>query len=197
MSTTDVTMSIVLSPLTIIRSVELALPTPRTFAAASTSPTPPVSRTPSAASLTIPPEFFGPWFLTKYGILVMDRTTQAHLKTSSRAFDQSEDEGPTHGGVFDQADSPCYAASDFEAIIAFLPLVPDLANNFRRIGGRFQQCLPLFFVVEDHKEILTTALEAQRYHIEIGDPTLGIYVFPTRAQAEDALEPDVLIAAAA
>lgn len=44
--------------------------------------------------------------------------------------------------------------------------------------------------------LVLTRLEAQLYHIETGDPTLGIYVLPTRAQAEAMLDPDGLIAAA-
>ncbi|KAJ7722419.1 hypothetical protein B0H16DRAFT_1737805 [Mycena metata] len=174
-------MSVVLSPLTIVRSAHLipAVATPRTFASISTSPTPPVVR--------IPLEFYGPWFLTKYGILVLDK---------GRAFDQSEEGESPQGGVFEQADSPCFAASDFETITAFLPLVPDLANNFRRVDGRFVQCRALYFIVEEHNKIFTCVLEAQLYHIETGDPTLGIYVLPTRAQAEAMLDPDGLIAAA-
>ncbi|KAJ7024588.1 hypothetical protein C8F04DRAFT_1192259 [Mycena alexandri] len=187
MTTTDLTMSVVLSPVTIIRSVQLDSMTPRTFAPAS------ISSIPSAVSPapTIPSAFFGPWFLTKYGVLVLDRLTG---KNSSRAFEQSEDGyGSTRASVFEQADSPCFAASDFETIIAFLPRVPDLANNFRRVGGRFKQCRALYFIVEEHNKIFTSALDAQLFHIETGDSTLGIYVFPSRAQAEDMVEFDASI----
>ncbi|KAJ7029031.1 hypothetical protein C8F04DRAFT_1188132 [Mycena alexandri] len=181
-------MSVVLSPFTIIRSVEPTL-TPHTCATASTSPPPPASRSSSAASLTIPSEFFGPWFLTKYGVLVMDRLTS---NTSSRAFEQSEDGSAIYGGVLEQADSPCFAASDFETIIAFLPLVPDLVNSFQRVGGRFKQLRALYFVVKDHNKIFTNVFQAQRYHIETGDSTLGIYVFPTCAEAEYMLNSNTL-----
>ncbi|KAJ7716563.1 hypothetical protein B0H16DRAFT_1476709 [Mycena metata] len=160
---TDLAMSIVLSPLTIIRP---------------TSPRPS-----SAASLTIPSSFFGPWFLTKYAVLVMDI-----------AFDQSED---ITEGAFEQADSPCFAASDFETIVAYLPLVPDLANSFRRVGGRFQQHRPLYFVVEDHEEVFTSVLDAQRFHIETGDSTLGIYVFTSRELAMGMFPCNTLIDATA
>ncbi|KAJ7031777.1 hypothetical protein C8F04DRAFT_1262637 [Mycena alexandri] len=156
--TTDLTMSVVLSPLSIIRS--------------ASSPTP---RPSSTDSLMVPSSFFGPWFVTNYAVLVMDR---------GRAFDQSEDCGPLHGCTFEQADSPCFAARDFEAIIAYLPRIPDIASSFKRVGGCFRQHRPLFFVVEDHEEIFTSALEAQRFHIETGDPTLGIYVFTSREQAK-------------
>ncbi|KAJ7025990.1 hypothetical protein C8F04DRAFT_1268583 [Mycena alexandri] len=144
--TTDLTMSVVLSPLSIIRS--------------ASSPTP---RPSSTDSLMVPSSFFGP---------------------CGRAFDQSEDCGPLHGCAFEQADSPCFAARDFEAIIAYLPRIPDIASSFKRVGGCFRQHRPLFFVVEDHEEIFTSALEAQRFHIETGDPTLGIYVFTSREQAK-------------
>ncbi|KAJ7716271.1 hypothetical protein B0H16DRAFT_1741359 [Mycena metata] len=189
MSSTDVVMDIVLLPLTIIRSVNLRLPTPRTLVAAATSPEPPASRPPSSASKSfkVPSGFFGPWFVTKYAILVMD----------IRVFDQSEDGDPTRPAVSEQADSPCFAASDYETIIEFLPLVPCLADNFRRVGSRFEQCRPLYFIVEGHNTIFTDAFEVQRYHVQTEDSTLGIFVFATRAEAEGVIESDVLIDGAA
>ncbi|KAJ7734662.1 hypothetical protein B0H16DRAFT_1467508 [Mycena metata] len=189
-STTDFIMLVVLLPLTIVRSAHLtlAVATPRTFASISTSPTPPIVR--------IPLEFYGPWFLTKYGILVLDKDPKLTGNTRGRAFDQSEEGESPQGGVFEQADSPCFAASDFETIITFLLLVPDLANNFWRVDGCFVQYRALYFIVEEHQKFFTCVLEAQLYHIETGDPTLGIYVLPTHAQAEAMLDPDNLIAVA-
>ncbi|KAJ7023327.1 hypothetical protein C8F04DRAFT_1193580 [Mycena alexandri] len=96
--------------------------------------------------------------------------------TSSRAFEQSEDGSAIYGGVFEQADSPCFAPAISRPLSRSSPLVPDLVNSFPARRRSFQ----------------ATPFQAQCYHIETGDSTLGIYVFPTRAEAEYMLNSNTL-----
>ncbi|KAJ7715608.1 hypothetical protein B0H16DRAFT_1741765 [Mycena metata] len=130
------------------------------------------------------PQFYGPWYLTNYGTLVLD---------GARAREQTED--PPMSDPFEQSDYPCYTASDFKTILKYLPNVPDLRANFHRSAfGTYELVKPIFFVVEGHDHIFESALEAQAFHISTGDPSLGVYALANRKDAEHMLNIDHLVA---
>ncbi|KAJ7715634.1 hypothetical protein B0H16DRAFT_1477252 [Mycena metata] len=130
------------------------------------------------------PQFYGPWYLTNYGTLVLD---------GARAREQTED--PPMSDPFEQSDCPCYTASDFKTILKYLPNVPDLRANFHRSAfGTYELVKPIFFVVEGHDHIFESALEAQAFHISTGDPSLGVYALANRKDAEHMLNIDHLVA---
>ncbi|KAJ7018513.1 hypothetical protein C8F04DRAFT_1277614 [Mycena alexandri] len=134
----------------------------------------------------VPSEFWGPcqWFLMTNGMIVLEQ---------GRALDQAENGCTIITG--EEADSPCYIASSFERILKYLPLVPDLCGNYKRhASGKYEMISSVFYVVEKHNKIFVDPFEARQFHISTADPTLGIYALANRADAEDLVNADELIA---
>ncbi|KAJ7659729.1 hypothetical protein DFH06DRAFT_1130485 [Mycena polygramma] len=85
--------------------------------------------------------FWGPWYLTSFGMLVRDWVC------SKRAYDQAELDVKDKG--IDQSDSPVWTARSFEQMLDYLPCVLHLASNFTRTdGGVKVQKANIYYIIE-------------------------------------------------
>ncbi|KAJ7020950.1 hypothetical protein C8F04DRAFT_1195941 [Mycena alexandri] len=140
----------------------------------------------STHAAPVPSVFWGPWFLTTHV-----STQDPKKKNRDRALDQAETDCTTT----EEADSPCYIARSFERILKYLPRVPDLRGNYkRRASDKYEMISSVFYVVENYNKIFVDPFEARQFHISTTDPTLGIYALANRADAEDLVNADELIA---
>ncbi|KAJ7828188.1 hypothetical protein B0H13DRAFT_2373327 [Mycena leptocephala] len=113
-----------------------------------------VLSTTSTSYTNLTDHFYGPWFLTHFGMLVRDL---------DRALEQS--------------DYPVYTGRNFAAILKYLPRLPQLARKFERLeDGTMKQNGSIFYVVEGHNEIYANAGAAEKFWRRVGNPYLAINV---------------------
>ncbi|KAJ7601455.1 hypothetical protein DFH06DRAFT_1352842 [Mycena polygramma] len=109
--------------------------------------------------------YWGPWYLTIYGMLVRD---------SDRAYDQvtlTDDEDE------DQSQSPVFSAMNFEMIVKYLPVLPTLRSKFKRgHNNRKVQTGTIYYILEGSEKISTDALEIGVRHRLHGNEWTAIHV---------------------
>ncbi|KAJ6518336.1 hypothetical protein C8R47DRAFT_1205392 [Mycena vitilis] len=110
--------------------------------------------------------YWGPWYLTVFGMLVRD---------SDRAYDQVT---LTDDDEEDQSQCPVFSAVDFEMIVKYLPALPTLRSKFKCGGhdNKKVQTGTIYYILEGSEKISTDALEIGVRHRLRGDEWRAIHV---------------------